>query len=300
MPLLGGDRFLGKVFQIMGLNLKLTGYYRGEFEEAKADQVKVLWLQVVTVLLSAVAILVPTTSVTYITSVLAIAGTFAWNYLNTRGFRRKAAAERARRALMLIAGLGRQLSGKEISDILGRFTVSEKKAEKWIDSDYFDSTEMPGAIRFARMMQQSAFWSKELYKHSATAAWTQVAIAVVLTLAFLLVLPLFSGARFLIQIAQIVCLGLTLFVTRDLIGKALAYNDATNSLNQLDEKLEMVVASAPSEADILSIFGDYNSIVECTPLISSRMYHKHNPRIEVLWAIRSGKQTAQTGQATKT
>lgn len=270
----------------MELNLKLTGFSRGEFEQAKADQSWVLYVQLATVLLSSMAIFIPNIVVTYVTSIFALAGTFTWNYLNTRGSRRKATAERARRALMLISGLGRQPSGKEISDILVGFSVSEEKAQKWMDPNYFDATEVPGPIRFARMMQQSAFWSKNLYKKSAEAVWVQVAAVLAITIASLLALPLFSSAKFLIQIAQTVCLGLTLFVTRDLVGKALSYSESANLLNLMDEKLEGVITANPSETDVLSIFGDYNSVVECTPLISSGMYRKHNPRLEASWVAR--------------
>lgn len=279
----------------MELKLRLTGYSRAEFEEAKRDQALVGWLQMVTVASSVFAIFIPNAVVTYITSVLAIMGAFAWNSVNARGGRKKATAERARRALMLTGGLGRQLSNKEIADILGEFTVSEEKAQKWVDNEYFAVSDPPGPVRFARMMQQSAFWSKELYRRSAQASWAQVTISAILTIGPLLALPLFPGTKFLTEIVQMVCVGLNLFVTRDLIGKALCYGEASHSLGLLDEKLEGVVAANPSEADVLAVFGDYNSVVECTPLISQGIYDKHNPVLERLWAERTQNKGTDTG-----
>lgn len=275
----------------MDLKLKLLGLMRAEFEEAKFDQIRVLLLQVIVTACSGIAVFVPGTSLTYPSSVLAVVGALAWNFVSTKGSRRKSTAERARRALLLMYGLGRDISGKELRDIMSAFSISEAKAQNWEDPDYYDAMQPPGAGKLASMLQQSAFWSKELYKLSAQRAWLQVSISLLVSLLSLLFLPLLPNAKFTIQLAQIICVGLTLFVTRDLIGKALSFGEASNRLNEIEQKLENLVGPGASESDVLFLLGECNSVIDCTPLISSGLYNKNKVRLETLWTIRASTQS---------
>lgn len=276
----------------MDINLELTGYYRAEFEKAKADQKWVGALQITTVLFSAAASLVPNQTLVYAVSILAVIGTILWNYKSSQSSSKKANAERARRILMLIGGLNYQPSDKQIRDIESSFTASKADAQKWNDPNYFDASDPVGPIRLAKMMKQSCFWSKELYKQTAQETWFKVASSII----FIIVVEAFAlsqtvGRNINTIIIQVLVGTLTLFATRDLISKAMCCDDAAKSLDQLEERLGWMITSNNSMPDVLCLFGDYNSVVECSPIISTAIYKKHTPRLEKIWAAYNSKKT---------
>ena len=59
----------------------------------------------------------------------------------------KDVAERARRILLLVEGLGYKISRKELTDLIANFSVTEVESAKWEDAEYFKEASKTGRWR---------------------------------------------------------------------------------------------------------------------------------------------------------
>jgi hypothetical protein len=91
---------------------------------------------------------------------------FDWHYKEARG-----QAERVRRATLIMDGLGTSLSPSELKELKARFTATPEEGEKLEDPAYYAATAPPGPARLAEMLDETAFWSCHLLRHSANRAW---------------------------------------------------------------------------------------------------------------------------------
>lgn len=270
----------------MANDVELLGLYRSQFERAKANQRAVLWIQVVVAVSSVIGVFVPSSGVTYLLSALALAGG-AWSILvNLRASELKSSADRARRAHTLSVGLGLELSGKARSDVLRNLDLDEVERVKWEDPYYFDSSSEVGPRKLLDLIQESAFWSTELFKVNARRKWSQFALALAGTLLLLVGFPFLPDQRAIITAAQVLCLGLTFLVTRDLVSRAHSFSQASHSTERIDDRLERMRSGEILLQDVLVAFGDYNSIVESTPMIESGLYRSERARLSALWKSR--------------
>ena len=81
------------------------------------------------------------------------------------------------------------ISQKEIIDLITSFSVAEDEGRQWEDPSYFVSREEAGYERLARMIQESAFFSKHLYAVSAKRSWLWFIMTFLASIAILFILP---------------------------------------------------------------------------------------------------------------
>jgi hypothetical protein len=281
-----GDKSSATSSQPMDRNVVLLGSYRATFEQAKSAQHRVFLIQLAVAVSSVAGVFISDPRVTYGLTIVALLGGGAIIFFNLKAAERKVAAERARRAHMLIDGLGIDLSGKASTDILGGLTVSEAELKKWADPDYYGTTAPPGPLRLSKIVQESAFWSTELFKSNARRKWTAVIVSVSFSLFLLLGFPLLPDQKALVTSAQLVCIGLSFLITRDLVNRATGFSGAARAMEDIDQHLESLDSSKLTVQDVLIAFGDYNAILEGSPPIESGLYKKDQERLSRLWKER--------------
>lgn len=268
-------------------DIKLLGLHRAEFERAKADQARAWGAQACAAILACISVLVTDETVTYITTVLALIAAGLRCFFLWQSRRRHGTAERARRVLFLMQGLGWRMSGKEMVDLLASFSVSESEGQLWEDESYFDSVEDPGPKALAAIIQENAFWSKHLFSLSAKRYWLYSALSLALLLVVLLVIPGIPGQRWPIIIARFVCVALMFLVAIDLVGMAIAYSEAARVMNNVDDRLTNIRAFGSPEPDVMSVLGDYNAAAQGAPVIPTGIYKQHRERLRRLWEKRT-------------
>jgi hypothetical protein len=270
----------------MDRNVVLLGSYRATFEQAKSAQKKVFWIQLVVAASSVIGVFVPEPEVTYGITIFALLGGAAIIFLNLNATERKAVAEKARRAHMLIDGLGIDISGKARTDLMSSLNVSEAEIKKWADPDYYGTTVPPGPQRLSKIVQESALWSTELFKSNARRKWTAVTVSVIVSIALLLGFPFLPDQKTLVTSAQLICIGLSFLITRDLVNRAKGFSGAAHDMEKIDLQLESLNPSNLTVQDVLIIFGDYNAIVESSPTIESGLYKRDQERLSRIWKER--------------
>jgi hypothetical protein len=210
----------------------------------------------------------------------------AWTY-RILADRRHSLAEEGRRRALLADGLGRSTDELAIRDLRLRFSRrAELTAPNFEDPHYYSSDEAPGPARLRAEMQESAFWSHNLYEAAAKSAGIGAGVLLVLVVVALLVVIGTNSATASVSVARIGALFLSFLVFSDVATQALAWFDAAGKSN--DVYLRLQVEDLEDEATALAVFGDYCVATATTPPIPTLFYKHRHDRIErAWWAARS-------------
>lgn len=265
---------------------KLVGMHRAEFERAKLLQARAGLTAVAVAVLSIVGVFVRTPPLTYVATGLSLVAFCTGRALSWWSQRLRGTAERGRRALVLTHSMGWRLCGKEKADLLADFTASPQAAAVFEDPNYFAGISTPGPPALATTLEESAFWSKHLFRASARGAWGRVCLAGAALLVVLLALPLMPDSQSAIVVARVLCACMTFVVAVDLVGTAMRYSAAALATGDVDTRLQGVIAGGCSLVDIINLFCDYNSSVESAPLIPTAAYERHRDKLNQLWRAR--------------
>ncbi len=268
--------------------LKILGLHRAEFEKAKSNEQYAWVAQSIVSIAAIVSLFVKVELLIYFTTLIALASTIAkWGF-SYQAKSQKSMAERARRLILLFEALGYKISKREITDLQSCFSASETKGQQWENADYFSSSLAPGYAKLASHLQESAFYSKHLYSISAKRIWYYFAVISVASLIGLFVLPSIKDQTWSIAIARFISVILMFLIATDLLGRALGFSEASNSLSEIDYRIENVKSSDFPEHDIILILEDYNAAVQGAPLIPTSIYLRNMEKLNLLWAERNG------------
>jgi len=188
--------------------------------------------------------------------------------------------------LVMVHGLGLQVSRKELTDLISDCESSEAEGRRFEDEHYYSAPPSTGSQALAFTLQESAFWSRFLFARCArqSALWT---LGLVLTsIIVLLVIPAVARAGWLLGTLQVVNVVLMFVVSSELLEDTIDYFHAAKAVSEVDERLERIVATGGLLGDVVSAFTDYNSVVESAPTIPDRIYKRYKPYLNKLWADR--------------
>jgi hypothetical protein len=260
----------------------LLALSRAEQEISKKWFVRSRLAHVATLLLSIPTLFVGEGAAYYLAFAALASEVVAW-LLRFLADRRHSLAEEGRRRALLADALNKEDEQLALRDLRTRFSArSEGLAPKFEDPKYYGSDEPPGNSRLRAHMQESAFWSRDLY--GVAAQWalaTSIALLVVVVVALFVVIGVGSGSTTL-QVARIGVLFLSFLVFSDVLTQALAWRDAAAKADGVYRRLEGSMLDDPGAA--LAVFGDYSVATATTPPIPSFIYTLRKRRITNAWS----------------
>jgi len=268
---------------------QLIRWQRAEFTRASSRQQLLLGSQAAIAVLSSAAVLAASETFTYVAAVIAASLSVISLWLDSRYRVCRDSAERARRASLLIEGLGQKISENEWRELKAAFSVSETQVEKFLDENYYAAGSAAGEKRLAEMLHESAFWSSHLLRSSAEWVWAGVIITFFAGLFFLMLAIPHTTTTQLQGTAEIFCSLLVLLVSRELAGAAVAYRNAAAEASKLLPRLEAIRQHDYTRADLMLTFSDYNAIVQGAPMFVPGVYRKNQERLNKLWAEQYGE-----------
>jgi ABC-type multidrug transport system fused ATPase/permease subunit len=204
----------------------------------------------------------------------------AW-ILRFRGDRRHWLAEQGRRRALLADALGTATERLALRDLRASFSRrAERLASDWEDSNYYAADEDPGLARLSSEMQESAFWSRRLYR----LAW-HLSLVMAVALLVLVIVALFivigaGSSNASLQVARVGVIFLSFLVFSDLLTQAIAWWDASQKSEEVYRRLDTELGEM---ATALAVFGDYCVATATTPPIPTMLYRFEGPRIEKAW-----------------
>ncbi len=208
----------------------------------------------------------------------------AWilNYLGKRSY---SLADEAKMAALQVDALGKALPSFELTDLtkrLGQRTVM--LAEHQDDQHYYSSCEKPGLARLRDHLQESSFWSTELFRIAAWCALGKFVLIVVVVLVLAVsMLPLLVQEQSL-AFSRILITILMSVVAFDYLGRASDWFAASRQTHEIDRNLEG--ANFSSAEDALPAFADYAVATASVRPIPSLIYKWRKPFLDRLWAQR--------------
>lgn len=262
---------------------ELVGYQRAEF--AKAGRVR-MWMIAAQIMVAAPAVASVFVDCAPWVLLLALSGVvmvLTWLALERRYAKLRQACGRARRASLIMGGLGESISPIELLSIKETLSATAIEAKRYEDPNYFASKAEPGRKRLGEMLQESAFWTSRMQGESARVMWAAFLLSVIAVgLAFTVVVALAAhsveerGARVILAIV-------TLLMSTDVLGSAVAHSEASAGTERIVSRLADAEGRNYPEADILLLLSDYNAIVESTPIAVPGLYEIHRTRLEGLF-----------------
>lgn len=270
--------------------LELLGLQRAEFQRSETMDSRRNKVQFVIVITSIGAVFLGSSKV-WAVILLAILGLllallglyFAFQAKSSHG-----TAERARRMLVYMSGLGIKPCPKSYTDLRMQFKVDDAKARKFEDPDYFKTTQDYGDQRLAEILEESSFWSKHLFHQSATRYWIRFALSLIVSIVVLLLMAGLDFGEKEVVVSQLFCVVLIWLVTGSVFRNAMAFTFATKSVDDIEGRVTVTAREQEPGQDILIMMGDYNAIMESSPTIPSDIYSKQKKKLNQLWRDRAG------------
>jgi hypothetical protein len=183
----------------------------------------------------------------------------------------------------LLGGLDEPLSPGEIQALRERFTISVEEAKSFEKSDYYATRLSPGPARLGEMLEESAFYSEDLQRFSAS-----VMLSILLTFAFLSLIIAFGipyAARDIsLTIVRVFLAFLVFAMSADVIGAFSAHRRAAKEIRDVRHRLITADAAGYPFADVLSAFSDYQSAIERAPESIPYAYCVREKRLNQRWA----------------
>lgn len=243
----------------------LVGYLRAEFAKAASRRVWLFFIQLLIAVPAAISVVVTDAFWTYVLALVGVGLLIGWWALNTSYQAARNAAHSARRAALLSGALVERFSPSEIMSLKSRLTVSENTARAFEKSDYYASKLPPSPARLGEMLEESAFYSADLQKASATCMLVIIVVfAAVATVAALAAVPFVERDTTLL----VVRIGLAVLVfamSSDVLGAYVAHKSAARAIEEVRTRLIAADRSGYPLPDVLLAMMDYSSAVESAP-----------------------------------
>ncbi|HYO76646.1 MAG TPA: hypothetical protein VE010_09295 [Thermoanaerobaculia bacterium] len=191
-------------------------------------------------------------------------------------------AEEGRRRAVLADALATPPDALAIRNLQARFSVAARSlAPQLEDPDYYASTSPPGRARLREHLQESAFWSRELYGAAAKVAYVGAAALFVLVVGALLLVVAAESPAISLLVARLGVLFLSFLVGSDIVTQGLAWTDASRKSDAVHGRLH--AETLKDDGAALAVFGDYCVATATTPPIPTFVYRLHKNRIEEAW-----------------
>jgi hypothetical protein len=262
-------------------NPSLLALSRAEQEVAKSRFLVSRLAHVGTLLIALVTLFVEGKPAYFLALAALVSEALAWLF-RVLGDRKHSLAEEGRRRALLADALAKPADALAIRDLSARFSRHAKKiAHKFEDPNYYASEAPPGSARLRANLQESAFWSRELYGASATIAYLIAGLLLLLIVGALFVVAGAESSAASLIVARLGVVFLSFLVFSDLLTQGLAWSDAARKSDAVFRRLENEALA--DEATALAMFGDYSVATATTPPIPSWLYKAHHERIESAW-----------------
>lgn len=279
----------GSVLLLLGDSMGLTpeilvGYFRKEYKNAASHRVLLFCFQILIALPGAISVITINETWTYILAIGGVILLALWWLTFSRYQRTRDAAEAARRAALLVGGLGYSVSADEALAFRTKMTITEEEARKSIDPDYYNTKIPVGPARLSEMLHESAFYTAALQRISA---FVMLALFVVLAVAFAAVafaaLPYVQHATALI-IMRIFLALLVFWMSADVLGAFLAHRSTAAEIERIKTRLQIARKDGYPPDDVMLIMGDYNAAVGSAPESVPWAYEACRDRLNGMWA----------------
>ncbi|MBP2443778.1 GrpB family protein [Rhizobium leguminosarum] len=264
-------------------NDRLLTHQRAELGRAQRFQLLVLFAQFLVALTAAVSVYINDNAILMIFAAAGFLLAGAWLVLSRWQRMHRDAGEQARRIVLLSSGLGVTLSPEQRLRIFDKFTVPIVKERLVREEDYFASRTIPSEQRLAELIEESAYWTRDLQKASAsTLRWSLLCVTVLVAGVLVISAPSISPDANL-SLARVLIACLIFLLSSDVVGAMLGHGDAASAIDEILQRVETAASRGYPSADVLLIASDYNATVEAAPFPLPWAYRLRSKTLTRRW-----------------
>lgn len=263
---------------------ELVGYLRAEFDKASRWRIRLLIVQFAGTIPAALSVVIKDETYTYFLALAAPVVILAWWLVRMFYLRARGAAHAARRASLVHGGLGADFSPQEHQRLRQVFTVDEETARARANTSYYASNSAPGLARLAELLEESAFYSKDVHKYSAVAMGTVFGLFVIIAIAAAFVSVPFAARPAVITWVRI---GLAVFVfllSSDVLGAMAEHREACRQAASVQSRMAAAAARGYPQGDIMLAMVDYNNAMEGAPEAFPGVFRSIEGTLNRRWA----------------
>jgi hypothetical protein len=85
------------------------------------------------------------------------------------------------------------------------------------------------------------------------------------------------------SILQFFCVVLIWLITEGVLKSASTFSIASKKIDDIENRLSLILEGETIEQDLLFVLGDYNSVTQSVQTISSSIYRKNKEKLNKLW-----------------
>ena len=268
----------------MNLNAEsLVGYLRAEYSASGKWRIASFFVGLVVTLPAMASVVTTDAKTLYVLAVVSFLLLIFWMWINYNYNRKQNAAHAARRAALIVNGLGEDLSAGEKRRLSDKFTVSASEAQNAQKADYYATEAEPGPKKLLECLEESAFYSSKLHRLSAK-AWFGIVVIYALIFAVLSIFVIPSATNDYLMMFVRVFFAATVFIlSADVAGSLLAHWRCADDTSDVLSRIEIAKKGEVSTADALLILEDYTSAIQGAPEIVPFIYKAQETNLNKLW-----------------
>ncbi len=265
----------------------LIGYLIAGYEASSKWRIASFVLGFVVTLPAMASVVTNDASTLYYLACLNAALLVLWWVANNRYFQKQSAAHTARRAALIVNGLGEDLSAGEKRRLIDKFSVDADRAKNSQKADYYATQAEPGPLRLLECLEESAFYSSKLHKLSANAWVWLVAFYAVLFLAIALFFVPSANNDILMTMVRVFFAATVFVLSADVLGSLISHRRCANETSEILSRIEIAKKAGKDSvntADALLILEDYTSAIQSAPEVVPFVYGAQVSKLNAQWA----------------
>lgn len=282
----GKSDFVGQVLRAAAGafgNDRMLTHQRAELDRAQRYQILSLTAQLCVAVVTAVSVYSDDNGAQLNFALLGFLFAGTWFALIRKQRAHRAVGDQARRIVLIASGLGEHFSAEQRLRIFDKFTVSVVDKPLVREEGYFASRAVPGYRRLAELIEESAYWTRDLQQASATALqWGLISIGLLMSGALWMGLPSMS-ANSSVSLARVLVVLLVFLLTSDVIGTIFAHREASSIIGEILQRVEIAAARGYPPADVMLLMSDYNATVESAPFALPGIFRIRHATLTRRW-----------------
>lgn len=271
-----------------GVNRLLT-CQRAESDKAENIQLWMMIAQLILSIIAAASVFFNNNKILFVAAILGFFLVLLWLQLSQKQQRHRAVGDQSRRAVLLISGLGMELSAGQKLRIIDNFSVQTDNFPVRREEDHFASRESPGYKRLSELIEESSYWTLELQKCSAKVMGGIIfsGLLLVFVVGGAAIMSLESDK--IISFSRAILAVMVFLISSDSLGLLLAYKSSAATIDEIFKRVESIVARGYQESDVLLLMLDYNAAIERAPSPLPRVFRFSRKSLGRRWRTYIGE-----------
>lgn len=262
---------------------RLLAHQKAESDRARRLQIKAFICQAAVALIAALSVFISDHRALYGAALVGALVTIVWALTSRKQKRHRSISDQARRAVLLMGGLGIDLSPSYKIIMADQFTASVPESVGCLEGEQFSSRTSPGCKRVCEMIEESSYWMRDLQRSSAKATGILLALLVGGSAALCLTVVAASDAESTLLAARSMIAVMIFSLSSDVLGQFLAHRAAAVQIDEIFKRVALTSRHGHSEPDTLLLMSDYNVAIDSAPLSPPWTFGRRHKELSRLW-----------------